>query len=376
MVGRIRNFRPSVSEPQVTGWINDRIRQAIDRRTFWSDLLAAGVISLPDAFDDGTVSLTTGSAIVTGVTTGWPVSDVVNATFTSDILDYGYAEATPDDMTGMEVGRYLYVDAAETPPIPETVPIIEVRRATIIAKFLQAHAATATVTASSLAGLQFRVGRGYPTFTVKSVHADDELELDLPWGGPALTGVSYQILKAYIVFGSDTKDILSVVDQASGRPLRIHVPQVEIAWRDPQRASSGPPQLIVDLSPDAAGNMLYEVWPWQTTARQLGYIYMRQWPELVDENDRPPHFINPSVFIHGALADALRFKRDGKDPFFDPALAREYEARFEQGLMDAYNADESKSQHAYDYNFRQISGIGGGANFWQSHDPDLMAGQF
>ncbi len=372
MVGRVRMFRSNVSEVNIIGWLNDRVRQAIDRRPYWADLLRPGVLSVPSAYNTGTVSAATGSEIVTGVATAWPVNDVINTTIIEAVIDYGYVEVTPVLMTGMAVGQTLYVDTGAS---AEAVQVIEVKRATIVAKFTKSHTAGTTATSSSLVGRQFRFGSGAPIFTIRSVHSATELELTTPWGGDVLTGSSYEIVKMYYVLGSDVKDILVMVDQQVGRPIALHMALGVVNWRDPQRMQSGPPEALVDLMPDESGNMQYELWPRQSTARQLGYVYVRQWPELVDEMDRPPHFINPSVFIHGAIADALRFKRDAKDPFHNPALAMQYEQRFEQGMMEAMNADESKVQRAWDFNYRQVFGSGG-ANFWASHDPDLNFGSF
>jgi hypothetical protein len=367
--GRVRMFRPNASGPQVDAWINDRIRQIIDSRTYWADLLATGVLSVPNQYITGTVSLTPGSAVVTGVSTAWPVSDVVNTTLSAAVTETNWVDATPTAMTGIAPDRTLYVDSTTS---AEAVPVAETTGTTFNGKFTKAHAAGATVLCSSLAGRQFRLGVGNPIYTVRAVHSTTELELTVPWSGAAVSASAYQILGMYYTMAVDLKDTLLVLDPQQGIPIRTHVPLAEVNWRDPQRSSSGPPCSLVDFMPNECGNMQYELWPPQTSAYQIPYVYTRQWPQLYRDTDRPPWFLNPTVLVHGAIADALRFKVNKDDPFHNPALAREYEARFLQGVEDAKNADESKAQSAFQSRYDMLFGAGG-ANFWQSHDPDLSA---
>lgn len=370
------SFRPNVDRNLVKGWINDRVRQALDSRTYWADLLSHGVLSIPNFYSQGTVNVTTGSPIITGGipdtqgnTTAWPVNDVVNTTVTLGINEIGYVTVTPVSMQNINIDTYLYADALGT---PETVVVVQVSPSTFTAKFLTTHVGPTTLTTSSLTGQQFRTDESSPIFTVTSVQNAAQLTLNLPWGMSSITNSAYQIVKAYFTLAPDLKDLLFMIDAFQGIPLRIHVPVMEINWRDPQRSSTGPPLSVVDLAPSDGGSMQYELWPWQFAPYQLGFIYQRQWPDMLQDTDRPPWFINPTVFFHGALADALNFKVNEKDIYHNPKLAMHYEQRFMMGLEDAKNADESKFQRAYQFNFEQLFGSAG-ANFWQSHDPDVMA---
>jgi hypothetical protein len=117
-----------------------------------------------------------------------------------------------------------------------------------------------------------------------------------------------------------------------------------------------------------------EVWPWQTTAYSIPVLYNRQWPDLIQPTDRPPGFINPSVIIDGAIADALRRQdlRDnspgGKDPYFNPALAREFDQKFLAGAIAAANADEERCQQRLSSSLTNYGGgLGPNASYWQSH---------
>jgi hypothetical protein len=374
MVGRIQNSRPGCSSLDARDWINDRIRQSLGARTYWTDLITQKVMGVPAMYNTGTVSLATASRVVTGTTTAWPVNDVVNTTIPAAINDIGYVEVVPASMSGITEDSILYVDAAGT---PEAVSVVEKKRASIIAKFENTHAAGVTVTQSSLAGLQFRIAVSDPVFTVRNVISTTSLELSELWMGAAKTDEAYRILKMYLTIATDLKDILSVKDESTGWPVRLHVPVHEVNHRDPRRtfANTGALLHLVDLGPNDQGNMQYEMWPAPTTLRQFSVLYYRQWPDLVNEMDRPPWFINPTIFVHGAIADALRWKRDAKDPYHNPALAEEYERRFVMGLQNSINEDESKWQHAYSYRFQTMF-YPAGADYRQSHDPNVNSWDF
>lgn len=372
--GRVSNFRPGASSVDIRDWINDRIRQALGYRTYWSDLIVSKVIGVPAQYNTGTVSVTTNSQIVTGTDTAWPVSDAVDTTIADPIYDIGYVEVQPASMDGITEDSLLYVDAGGT---PEVVPVVEVKRQSFVGRFQYPHDAGCTITQSSLAGRQFRIDVSDPVFTVQCVVSPTQLELTEPWMGTDRTDVAYRILKMYLTIASDLKDVLSVKDESTGWPVRLHVPVHEVDHRDPRRtfANTGALLHLVDRGPNSQGNMQYELWPAPTTQRQFSVLYYRQWPDLVNEMDRPPWFINPAIFVYGAVADALRWKRDAKDPYHNPALAEEYERRFLQGLQNAANEDESKFQRAYSWRFSRTF-MPAGADYWQAHDPHVNAWDF
>lgn len=343
--GRVMSARPDISAPIVDGFINDRVRQVMDTRTFWSDLLVFGNLPIPDSHDDGTISLTKGSATVTGTDTVLPVNDIVDTTLPDGVDEIGYAEVTPASMDGITDNSLLYVDADGD---PEIVPVVRKFDQYFIGKFSKVHDADCTVTQSSLANLQLRVGQAYPTFTVGAVVSATELILTLPWGGGSLADQAYSIVKMYVALASDLKGLIAMKDEATGYPVRIHVPLEEANFRDPRRTmvSGSPYYNLVDLGANDQGNMLYEIWPAKTSEGQFSFLYWKQWPELVKDTDRPPHFINPSIFFHGALADAKRYRGRKDDWAYDPQGAMDYERRFFDGVQAAKNADEAKCLQA------------------------------
>ena len=375
MTGRVANARPGLSSLDIRDWLNDRIRQALGSRTYWTDLITSKVLYVPDAYETGTVSVVEGSRTVTGVGTAWPVNDVVGTTIPAAIDDIGYVEVTPLAMTGITEDSVLFVDAGDVDE--EVVSVVELKRDSFIAKFANTHDAGATITQSSLAGLQFRISVTDPVFTVRNVVSATELELTDFWWADSESTQSYRIVKMYLTISSKFKDILAMKDEQTGWPVRLHVPVTEVNHRDARRTFTNAGSLIqlVDLGPNEQGNYQHELWPAPSSRRQFTCLFYKQWPDLVNENDRPPWFINPSIFVHGAIADALRFKKDEKDPFFNPTLAEVYEKRFLQGLENAKNEDEGRFQKAYQYRYSKVF-MPMGADYWQGHTPEIVSWDF
>lgn len=364
LVGAVRQYRPDMGQVAVEKLIQDRVRQVIDSKIYWADLLQRGVLRIPAAYTTGTISLTPGSATVDGVANDWPVADVVNTTLDVAIEELGYVRATPHSMANISADRLLLLDLGTANQ--EVVAVISTEAGTFEASFAYPHAAGCSVTCSSLAGRQFRRDVTDPIFTVQGVTATTQLLIDQPWGGAAVAGSPYRIVGMYHTLATDLKDILYMIDPSMGVPIRLHVTQDELNWKDAQRTYSDQPQELADLTPNAAGNMQYEIWPCPQIVYQLPYVYTRQWPEMVNPTDRPPSFINPSVFVHGAIADALRWKNRPRDDFHNPQLAREFEAKYNEGLEGAKNADESRARSTLMFYLQGIVGPVG-TQYWINH---------
>lgn len=375
MSGRVRGVKPNAQVTQIRAAINDRIRFIIDSQIFWADLLASSVLSMPAVYVTGTVALTNGSKTVTGTSTAWPITDVSNTTIAVAVTEYGVQTVTPASMTGIEVDSLLYVDASGS---PEAVAVLEVGRTTFKANFQKLHSAAFTVTQSSLAGLQLVLGSTIPIYTIRAVVSSTSFLIDQEWGITALTGSSYQIIKCYFTISPDLKDIVALWDPTQGRPMAFHKSQDYLNYRDPQRASTGVPLVLADFIPTEAGTMQYELWPHQTISYQIPILYCKQWPELKNPTDQPPWFINPSIIIAGATADALRIRNqqigsDAGDPFFDPKTAEIYERQFQVGLAAAVNANQSKALTVLEQ-FSNFFGYMPGGNWSQAHLTDEYYG--
>ncbi len=372
MVGRCRQAKPNAPASQIRDNLNDRIRYLIDSQPFWADLLSRGIISIPAAYVIGSVTLTTNSKTVTGVATAWPIDDVSTTIIPNGIRELGIQTVAPASMQGIATDAFLYIDSTGT---PESVAVLETTRTTFTANFNQRHNMNCTATQSSLAGLQLRLAGNCPVFTVRGVHSATELEIDMAWGNATLTNSAYQIVKMYFSIAPDLKDIVNLWDPAQGRPLMFHKTQDWLNAIDPQRSATGVPLAMVDWSPSEAGSMQYELYPHQVGPYQLPVLYYRQWPMLKNPTDKPPWFINPSMIVDGAIADALRIRNqlvgsEQTDPFFDPKTAQIYETKFQAGMEAALNANESKAQKALEDYHSQWGGFVPGGSWAQSHIAD------
>jgi hypothetical protein len=370
MTGHISRARPNVDKTMIRDWLNFRQNQIIDRRPMWAGLAGRGVLSIPAAFTTGQITVTNGSNIATGTSTAWPVADVVNTIITNGIQRPGDQWFAPASMNNIGPNSILYVDSAGT--APEIVTVQQVRGTQALAKFQAPHNAGCTATQSSLAGLQLLISTNNPYYTVLGVTSTTSLILDNAWGYTTLTNTGYQIILAYTIFSPDIKELFAVIDPIQPLPLRLHVPQNWLNQNDPIRQNSNSPIWVVDLVPNAQGNMQYELYPPSTVQYSLYFLYYKQWPAMVADGDRPIPFINPAVLIHGALADAFRMKfpvpPKFDDPWYNPQAAEDYEKKFEMGVADLINADNSKAQTDYTWDFGAY-GISG-ANWDQGHAID------
>ena len=377
MQSRIALQRPGIDRNLVIAFLNERLRQVIDRKTNWSGLLVRTTLSFPAAYSVGTINLVNGSNIVTGVGTAWPVADAVNTTITEEVRQPGTAWVTPASLAGITKDRLLYADGAG--PNPEVVPVIDMIAGRVLIPFSYPHAAGITITASSLTGLQLRTNSINPTYTVNAVTSTTNLVMDNAWSQVTATGNSYQIYRMYTSFGGSVKDLVAVIDPFQQIPLRLNVSQEELNRDDPNRTSTNSPVWVSSLGPSASGNMLWEIWPAPTTAYQLAVLYHKQASEMRLPSDTPPPFLNPNILIMGALADAFRTPcprpPDFKDPFFSMENADRYETRFEQAVVDAMCSDEALYQRALEWNYGMAGGSLG-ATWEQSHSYDAMIGDY
>jgi len=340
-------------------------------------LIKRGALAIPDQYNTGTAILTTNSPVVGGINTFWPVNDWVNTIAVEQVRTAGVMWVTPASLQNITLDTILYVDDGMN---PEICPVLDILANRILLNFTLPHNANFTLWASTLNGRQFRMGSTNPVFSVMAVTSPSSLTLQTPWGARSLPSASYQILLMYTPFQPDLKELIDVTDPVQQIRLRTKVQQYEVNQYDPNRMATDSPTSIVDLGPNPNGSMLYEIYPPQSVARQLYYIYIAQWPDMRLPTDMAPNFINPGVWIYGAMADAHRTflgrPPDYKDSAYSVDMASMYEQKFESAVIDAMNADEALAQKAFQYAWGQIWGMGMGANFWQMHDFDAMNANF
>ena len=369
LVGRVRAIKPNLPPTVAQDFVNDRIRLILDRQPCWSGNFEETILYIPPIYNTGTISFTQNSRTITGSGTVWPVSDVVNTTISAGVLRPGFQTVTPASMSGITADSYLYVDAGGT---PEIVSVIYVGPTSFTAIFESAHSAGCTVTSSSFAGRQLRCGNTFPIFTIEAVVSSTQAILDMQWKASAQASVGYTIRQMYYTVAPDVKMLSAVVDQAQGiPPLRIDVPITEINRIDPQRVSTGYPQILANRGTNANGNMQWEIWPSPQEERQLRVFYFKQPPKLTTEGDRIPAFMNPTVLFYGAMADAFRIKIGPDDAFYDPRASRDYEQKFEAAYLDMAQADNEKLQQQF-VTRGAGSGMPGGADWNRSHSIDAL----
>jgi hypothetical protein len=385
MQSRVMLQRPGLDRNLAVAFLNERMRQVINRKPNWSSLLQRTIISIPQSYTAGTVQFTTGSTTVIGTGTNWPVSDVVNTTIQETIKAPMTTWVTPASLTGITRNTLLYVDAGG--PYPEIVPVLDILQGHIQCPFAYPHTGPFTATASSLSNLQLRVNSINPIFTVNAITSPTTLVMDNAWGQTTSSGNAYELLLIYTPISPNTtlnysiKELVSVCDPFQGIALRLQVSQEELNMFDPERTSTNSPICIANLGPNLNGNMLYEVYPPQDTPYQLNVLFHAQWPDMRLPSDMPPPFMSPNCLIMGALADAFRTPcprpPEMKDPFFSPETAVEYERRFNEAVIEEMNADESKYQRAFEWNFAQtFGGLSLGSNWNQSHSLDAFVGDY
>lgn len=373
MVGAIRAHKSNASPSVCETWLNWRMRMILNARPQWAGAIQRGILSVPAAYGIGTVSTTAGSNIVTGTSTAWPVSDVVNSTIPNAVTQTGLQTVTPADMTGIAPDTWLYVDAAGTNP--EVVYVIDTNQNNFTAKFNYRHNAAATITCSSFAGRTLRTGFQKPNFLITAVVSTTSLLIEIPWGGTALTSTTYTILKNLYTFAPDLKQLMSVVDPLQGLSLTINYPLTMQNRADPQRSGVDFPQYVVSHSINQSGTALFELWPSPTTARQMYFEYYQQPKDMKAPGDQPPPYIDGQVLVAGALADAYKTRIGVDDQYFDLNVSQMWETRFAESLQALMQADQNLFSQQYTWNTGNW-GYPRGSNFEQSHDLDSFFGNF
>lgn len=380
MVGRVMRARPGLDRSLAIDFLNERLRSILNRNPNWAGLTARTVIPIPTAYAAGTVTLTTGSRQVVGTGTNWPIDDAFSGTLATQIPVPGNTRVQLSSVAGLQRGTLIVLDG--NGPNTEALPILQILSGANVVEISPRypHDQNATVTVSSLAGQQMRFNAFSPIFTVQAVLDPSTITLDPMWGDQSSSGNGYQILRMYTTVASDVDSLQLVYDPVQSMALRLNVRQEELNSYDPNRQATDSPTCISPIGPQAGGLMLYEIYPAQSTARQLAVLYRRKWPNMVLPSDTQPPFINENALVFGALADAFITPcprgPEGKDPGFNPQASQMYEARFEQAYIDALTADQSKVQSNFTYDIGRTLGPSMGSQWNVDHDWDSAAGNY
>ena len=217
-----------------------------------------------------------------------------------------------------------------------------------------AHPANATLQCSSLASQQFSAN-AY-VYTVQAVLTATSLQLDMPYGGLPMTGVSYMIRKEYCQISPTAKYLKYAWDAIAGQSIGIDRDESWLSMTDPQDESTGNPLELAQMRPNSGGVMQWRLWPYQTTPYAIAVLYQDGWPTIHYDTDLMPPFINAEVAIAGATADALRTRvirndRD-KDPYYDPQMANSFWEMEYSRLLEAATQSDQGRRTNYLTNYR------------------------
>jgi hypothetical protein len=236
-----------------------------------------------------------------------------------------------------------------------------------------------TAWTTSLVGQALRVGYTTPIYQIIAVDATHQtLTLELPWGGPAYSGIGYYITQYYYSI-PNIKFIYTAVNLQLQYRLWTNVAQTLLDNIDPSRLRVMYPYVLATMPPDPQGNYQVEMWPASTTALAFPYKAYVQPPNLVNDSDSLPPFIRCDIIVARAVADALRY-RTKDNPWYSEAVAlsiaetkmKEFEAEvaraegMDENLwrQDALSANET-------YPFLDIqSGLRPGGDFIRAMTPE------
>lgn len=371
---RIRHYRPDLSAAVIDRLINDRVREVIDSRLYWTDLLRSKTVCTAGEVSAGTVTLSRGAQVVSGDGTSWPVSDIYSGQVVEDVAGEGYLRITvePEPDPDALMGRWAVIGTGAD---QEICPVVSVDGSRMVVKSRKPKTTGQAVLVSSLSGRRFRAATSYGWHVVMAVTSPSELHLCNPWTGPSGSGVTYRIVDSLIRMPPDTKTVLDAVDLTYGTRLTICHSVREGIGFDPRREQVGStPLALIEYDTDPTGVIVYELWPAPSSPWEIRIVYASYWPRLVNDNDPLPWFIEPAVFAYGVIADALRFKRGSEDIYFDPGLAREFEQKYLYHLALAKDADEQKAVKDYMTVFQRA--YGASSEFWQKTEPEILDWEF
>lgn len=379
MVGRVLQGRAAGSA-QAIGWINDAIRIIINKRTYWNDLRKTTNLKVNDLYKAGTVNMTSGDATVIGTATAWPVNDVVDTTLAEPVLQTGPARVLLNNMAGVDENSVLLVGAGT--PNEEYVVCQRIGNGmfgpnSIHAFFTKLHNENETVTQSSMVGRQLRVETNDPIYSIIGVKSATELELDNKWQDATRLNATYKIVNMYYTIFPNIRKIIIPLDIRQGIMLDCTKTQQDLALMDPQRSQGGDPVWLASAFPNVNNNMRWELWPAPTSARQIFILASQQWPELKNDDDIPPPFLEPTIITDMALSRAVSVKIGSDDKFFDPNLGKYYYDRALAALEDAYGSDEDLSIQDLISRYGAGWGLpGANAEFWLSRSVEQLEWNF
>lgn len=238
---------------------------------------------------------------------------------------------------------------------------------------LAARAVTVTFTQGSLAitgvavfgpsdqGRQIRAGNNTPIYTIDTVLNAGNATLTTLYG-EASGAKAATIRDIYLPMPANFRSIHTVTDMTIQRPIAWWISKDRLDLFDPGRIASDTRFRVMaaaSLSPVTSllGRYTYEVWPYPTAAGSYILQYFKRTDALTDDDLFQGALATwTSVLQKGALAEAAKWPGTPtqKNPYFNLALAKTFEAQFDAAckaldvmdddayLMDLQQTDLSK----------------------------------
>ena len=240
---------------------------------------------------------------------------------------------------------------------------------------------TGTSWTTSMIGQQFRIGFAFPIYTIIQPPPSDppmdatHISLDIPWGGPTQAQTGYQIFQNIYSLGNRVKYLLAMVNQQQGFRLKVNLSHPDILnTYDAWRTQTGWTYLVSSQPPNAAGEILYELYPAPTFLQSFPYLVYTQPQDLEQDADFPVTLVRSDVIVLGALPDVLRFQpknNTGFDVGTCLKLADDFEKKHMIEMQKMSDQDNNAYQMNLIWDFSRFPLTTYGADFAQSHDMSM-----
>lgn len=231
------------------------------------------------------------------------------------------------------------------------LPVLASRSVTItVTQGSTTVTSTAGFVASDL-GRQLRT-TPLPLYTITAFTDTSTVTLDNAYTG-ASGSLSATILDAYVLAPADFGAWLSIQDPTQQRLIPFDISRDELDRVDPQRTTTGDPvRALVPVRQSmlsaSLGRLLFEWWPYPSTARSYPALY-RPRPALLADADPLPGvlFQRSDLLVTGALMECAKWPgtTDRPNPYFNLSTYRVLAEEFNRERIKlALRDDDQLSQ--------------------------------
>ncbi len=216
---------------------------------------------------------------------------------------------------------------------------------------------------------QFRVGFTTGFYNIIQINSATELTLDLPWGNPTQTNVSYQIMNNVVQLGYNVKRVFECLNQRQGYRLFTNVPQGVIDVYDTWRTGVGWTFLMSprEFNP-YTGAQYFELYPPPTYQQTFPFLAYVQPPDLTDDAQAPYPFLRSDILEKMVISQVLLKGGPKQNRFYDQFTAQ-YKAREATAdLQEAISMDDSQGMQGLLWDYAQYPFSQQGSTFLAQHD--------